>query len=161
MQQVRFEFDMADGPAWDGFATGTTWNGYDNVMITPETAHAIDEWDAAGGGVLHDGGGLFDGLPRNEHDLIDLSGGYVTKIVTGKALARCIESEWHYRAPMFDIDVETYSDPYKYHDLLQALEYELGSMSDANPTDAEIARVVRAIWFVQDIGQRYQDSDHE
>lgn len=34
MPAVRFKFDL-DEPTFDGFAVGTTWNGFDNVCVTP------------------------------------------------------------------------------------------------------------------------------
>lgn len=34
-------FTFADGPAFPGFAHGTTWNGFDNVSVIPEVREQI------------------------------------------------------------------------------------------------------------------------
>jgi hypothetical protein len=41
----RFRFDV--GPTFEGFAHGSTWNGFDNVAVTRETLDAIAEWAAS------------------------------------------------------------------------------------------------------------------
>ena len=40
MDQCRFTFSSG-GPIWEGFADGTTWNGFDNVAVTVEAFNAI------------------------------------------------------------------------------------------------------------------------
>jgi hypothetical protein len=39
MRPCRFTFD--DGRAYDGFAHGSTWNGYDNVAVKREVLDRI------------------------------------------------------------------------------------------------------------------------
>jgi hypothetical protein len=39
MKPCKFTFD--DTPAFDGFAYGSTWNGFDNVAVTPEVRDQI------------------------------------------------------------------------------------------------------------------------
>jgi hypothetical protein len=39
MQPCKFTFD--DTPAFDGFAYGSKWNGFDNVAVTPEELKKI------------------------------------------------------------------------------------------------------------------------
>src|SRR5215475_11750736 len=40
MQGIKFSFD--DETLFDGFAAGGTWNGFDNVKVTPQVAAQID-----------------------------------------------------------------------------------------------------------------------
>ena len=40
MDQCRFTFSSG-GPIWEGFADGTTWNGFDNGAVTVEVFNAI------------------------------------------------------------------------------------------------------------------------
>ncbi len=39
MKPCRFSF--AEGPVYPGFAHGSTWNGFDNVSVTPEVREQI------------------------------------------------------------------------------------------------------------------------
>lgn len=39
MKPCKFTFD--DTPAFDGFEHGSTWNGFDNVYVTPEVLGLI------------------------------------------------------------------------------------------------------------------------
>jgi len=39
LKPVRFYF--GDDPTYDGFADGTTWNGFDNIWVTPEVHKTI------------------------------------------------------------------------------------------------------------------------
>jgi hypothetical protein len=40
----RFRFDV--GPTFEGFAHGSTWNGFDNVAVSKETLDRIADWAA-------------------------------------------------------------------------------------------------------------------
>lgn len=42
MKPVKFYF--GDDPLFDGFADGTTWNGFDNVWITADTMKQITDY---------------------------------------------------------------------------------------------------------------------
>jgi hypothetical protein len=44
MQPCKFTFD--DSPEFDGFAHGSTWNGFDNVAVTPAELRRIVQWFA-------------------------------------------------------------------------------------------------------------------
>lgn len=75
MTPCKFTFD--DGKVWEGFAEGTTWNGFDNVSVTRSTAAAIDAWfgnDGSENAVIGD-------MVADENGLISLANGYATQIV--------------------------------------------------------------------------------
>jgi hypothetical protein len=42
MPPSRFRFD--DGPTWEGYSHGWTWNSFDNVAVTRETLDRIVAW---------------------------------------------------------------------------------------------------------------------
>lgn len=42
LRPVRFYF--GDDPTYDGFADGSTWNGFDNVMVTPKVHKEIKNY---------------------------------------------------------------------------------------------------------------------
>jgi hypothetical protein len=42
LHACRFTFD--DSPEFEGFSDGSTWNGFDNVWVTPETRNRIVAW---------------------------------------------------------------------------------------------------------------------
>lgn len=81
-RMVKFFFDMLPWQHFDGVAVGTTWNGFDNVRVTPKVAAEIDAFFAD----LE-----VDEAPENRSDpiaamtvkdgLIDLSNGFTTVIV--------------------------------------------------------------------------------
>ncbi len=85
MTPCRFTFD--DSPVFDGYAHGSTWNGFDNVAVTPAVLAEIvayfrkaypDDPDTEQGNLdlL-----LLAEFPM-ENGLISLGWGYVTQIVS-------------------------------------------------------------------------------
>lgn len=77
MRAVKFTFD--DGRQFDGFAAGGTWNGFDNVKVTVETAREIDAHFAdliASGDAAR-----IAEMPVDGDGLINLSNGFATQIV--------------------------------------------------------------------------------
>ena len=87
MQPCKFTFD--DFPVFDGFAHGSTWNGFDNVAVTYDERLKIAEWMRAGAHVS-------DCVDEEVHDLLaiepidsapdrptlySLGWGYATQIV--------------------------------------------------------------------------------
>ncbi len=82
MKPCRFTFD--DSREFEGFAHGSTWNGFDNVAVTPETRDKIVAWFAQAYP-----GEETDELNRDmlaispmENGLISLGWGYATQIVS-------------------------------------------------------------------------------
>ena len=81
MTPCKFTFD--DSPEFDGFAYGTTWNGFDNVAITVETAKEIDtyfEGQAMIYGFEYDDPPIASATP-DENGLICLAYGFATQII--------------------------------------------------------------------------------
>jgi hypothetical protein len=82
--RARFYFDMNPERLFDGVAVGTTWNGFDNVMVTPEVASEIDEFFRRledGWGYAPDNPSRSDPIaemPVGPDGLIDLSNGFAT-----------------------------------------------------------------------------------
>lgn len=76
LQTVRFQFE--DSPAFDGFADGTTWNGYANVWISPEVREQVVAWLREQGD--EDTADEIMGLPV-EDGLVSLANGYTAQIV--------------------------------------------------------------------------------
>lgn len=81
LSPVRFSFD--GGTSFDGLADGTTWNGFDNVKVTPAVRDAIassfvtdwpDDPDAS------DSASSIRDLPTGTDGLVDLSGGWATVV---------------------------------------------------------------------------------
>lgn len=86
MQPCKFTFD--ETPAFDGFAHGSKWNGFDNVAVTcevrdqiaayfeehddPDTAADLRELPCGLGDDMH---------PETSEPLVSLGWGYVTQIV--------------------------------------------------------------------------------
>ena len=76
MTPCKFTFDAS--PAFDGFALGSTWNGFDNVSVTPEDRDEIAAYFRREGDTE-----TADDLLSIEPDksgLICLGGGCVTRI---------------------------------------------------------------------------------
>jgi hypothetical protein len=77
MKACKFTFD--DTPAFDGFAHGSKWNGFDNVaVVTPEVRDQIVEYfkkeyggDACG----------IDEIEVGSDGLVSLGWGFTTHIV--------------------------------------------------------------------------------
>ena len=79
-KQISFYFDMYPERHFVGYAAGGTWNGFDNVKITPQVASAIDAFFHAADGIDIDE--RISEIPRDGDGLIDLSNGYATVIVS-------------------------------------------------------------------------------
>ena len=43
MRKVKFTFNY-DNDIWDGYAQGTTWNGFDNVSVDEKEYKRIEEY---------------------------------------------------------------------------------------------------------------------
>ena len=96
MQGIKFSFD--DETLFDGFAAGGTWNGFDNVKVTPEVAKQIDlhfREMAKRGGYGYDEEDDISRIPVGDDGLIDLSSGYATSI-------RC-DHVWHFDADNIEV----------------------------------------------------------
>jgi hypothetical protein len=77
MTRCKFVFD--DSPAFEGFAEGTTWNGFDNVRVTPEIAAAIDSYFATQAPQY--GFDCIAEMERCSDGLISLGSGFATQII--------------------------------------------------------------------------------
>ena len=75
MKPCKFTFD--DTPAFDGFSHGSTWNGFDNVAVTPEVIERIKAYFADDA----DSVDSFNNLSVGKDGLISLGWGYTTVIV--------------------------------------------------------------------------------
>jgi len=80
----RCLFCFGDGEVFAGFAVGSTWNGFDNVAVTPEVRAAIVAHAREIDGQTPDVDDL-ESLPVDEDGLIDLSNGWATQVVPSKA----------------------------------------------------------------------------
>jgi hypothetical protein len=78
MKPCKFTFD--DEKIFDGFAHGSTWNGFDNVAVTKETLEEIIKWAESHGSTAEE---IEDyrGIEPMENGLISLGWGYATQIV--------------------------------------------------------------------------------
>jgi hypothetical protein len=88
MQPCKFTFD--DSPEFDGFAHGSTWNGFDNVAVTAAERERIRDWMYASaidvlavGDEVEDLMGInpCDPLGPQGQELYSLGWGYATQIV--------------------------------------------------------------------------------
>jgi hypothetical protein len=77
MTPCRFVFD--DSPAFDGFAHGSTWNGFDNVAVTPDTLAQIKAYYRGIGDECVDES--FADIAVGKDGLISLGWGFTTQIV--------------------------------------------------------------------------------
>lgn len=77
LSPCRFTFDGQR--TFDGFAYGTTWNGFDNVAVTPAVLGEIVGYFAAPDNA--EGNADLLAILPDENGLIDLSNGYATQIV--------------------------------------------------------------------------------
>jgi hypothetical protein len=79
MKACRFYFADPDGPTYQGFTDGTTWNGFANVWVTPAVRDAIaDAADAEE--PWSETGKELRGLTPNADGLISLANGYAAEV---------------------------------------------------------------------------------
>lgn len=71
LKPVTFTFGGDD--KFQGFSDGTTWNGFDNVRVTPAEFDRIVEH--------FDDSDAFSDVAKDENGLYDLSSAYVTSII--------------------------------------------------------------------------------
>jgi hypothetical protein len=79
MNRCRFRFDWPE-TVYEGFALGSTWNGFDNVCVTEETLDKIIA-DVAADGADDDTLDQFRCLPPLPNGLYSLGWGFCTQIV--------------------------------------------------------------------------------
>jgi hypothetical protein len=79
MKPCKFTFN--DDSIYDGFAHGSTWNGFDNVAVTKETLEKIiaDFYEA---GADKDTEDSFREIEPMDNGLYSLGWGFATSIVT-------------------------------------------------------------------------------
>lgn len=78
MKPCKFTFD--DETVYDGFAHGSTWNGFDNVAVTLETLTKICH-DAIAASGDESGADEFRGIKPMKNGLYSLGWGFTTQIV--------------------------------------------------------------------------------
>lgn len=84
---INFCFDMYPDRVFEGFRASGTWNGFDNVKVTPLCAGAIDAFFAD---LIKSGDAdRIEAMPRGEDGLIDLSNGFSTRIVEALTWYEC------------------------------------------------------------------------
>jgi hypothetical protein len=82
MPAIKFTFD--DSPEFEGFAHGSTWNGFDNVAVSKEERVRIAEWmraTALSGDAIEEVNDLLSIPAMVENGLYSLGWGYATQIV--------------------------------------------------------------------------------
>jgi hypothetical protein len=77
VKPCKFTFD--DAKIFDGFAHGSTWNGFDNVAVTKDEWKKIIAWFEFQG--FNDDEIRFRGFEPMENDLISLGWRFTTRIV--------------------------------------------------------------------------------
>lgn len=78
MKPCKFTFD--DERTFDGFALGSTWNGFDNVAVTEAVLQQVRDWMEEGGCDADDVDALLS-IHADENGLFSLANGYATQIV--------------------------------------------------------------------------------
>jgi hypothetical protein len=79
MPACKFTFD--DSPVFEGFAHGSTWNGFDNVAVTPETLESIALFFESQGCDEDTSNDIRSIEPMQENGLYSLGWGFATQIV--------------------------------------------------------------------------------
>ena len=79
MPACKFTFD--DSPVFEGFAHGSTWNGFDNVAVTRETLESIALWFEARDFDSDSCAAFREIEPMEENGLYSLGWGFATQIV--------------------------------------------------------------------------------
>ena len=81
MKPCKFTFD--DTPAFDGFAYGSTWNGFDNVAVTPAVRDQIVAYFKKEYGERYEEafGDSIEQCQVGEDGLVSLGWGFATQIV--------------------------------------------------------------------------------
>ena len=82
LRPCKFVFDMYEDRVYDGFALGTTWNGFDNVAVTADVARQMDreaEWAEDDADAIR-----FADMPVGDDGLINIGNGWTTVIVDEK-----------------------------------------------------------------------------
>jgi len=77
---MKFYFDMYPEKQFEGMRAGGTWNGFDNVKVTPQVAAEIDTFFVEIANSPDEIDELLADLPRDADGMINLSGGYTTVI---------------------------------------------------------------------------------
>jgi hypothetical protein len=77
LQPRSFTFD--DTPAFDGFALGTTWNGFDDVAVTLSVRELIASYFRSLGD--NDTADDLMSIAPDHNGLVSLAGGYTTRIL--------------------------------------------------------------------------------
>jgi hypothetical protein len=75
---VRWTFD--DGPEFDGFANGTTWNGFDNIWVTPEMHDRVMDWLSVDGNSDEETLSMFAEMIPGPDGLISYAYGFATQV---------------------------------------------------------------------------------
>ena len=81
MKLTPCKFCFDDGVPFDGYALGSTWNGFDNVAVTPEVLEQIKRYSASQGYAE-----AFEGLEPDENGLISFANGFSTVILDENAV---------------------------------------------------------------------------
>jgi hypothetical protein len=81
MSMPACAFTFEDSPAFEGFAHGSTWNGFDNVAVTGETLEKIIAWFEAEGCDTDTVDSFRSIEPMTENNLYSLGFGFATRIV--------------------------------------------------------------------------------
>jgi hypothetical protein len=79
LRPCKFAFDMDEDILFDGYIVGGTWNGFDNVKVTLAVAQDMDRRCPYG---PTDEDDRWADLPIGNDGLINLSGGYTTRIIS-------------------------------------------------------------------------------
>lgn len=87
--------------AYPARSLGTTWNGFDNVLVTPETLAEMVAAERAECGADSETAAEMEALPVNAGGMVDLSNGYATQIVEPETPKYMAEF------PDFDFEVPT------------------------------------------------------
>jgi hypothetical protein len=74
MKPCKFRFD--DEKVWDGFAHGSTWNGFDNVAVNANTLQELIE-----AAPTQEDADMFREIEPMENGLYSLGWGFATCIV--------------------------------------------------------------------------------
>ncbi len=83
MRPCRFTFD--DSPVFEGYAHGSTWNGFDNVAVTPAVRQEIVAYFSRNFPVdpdIEEGNRDMLAIEPMANGLISLGWGYATQIVS-------------------------------------------------------------------------------
>ena len=139
MRKVKFTFSY-DNDIWDGYAHGTTWNGFDNVSVDEKEYNRIEEYF----------GGKIAPILKNSDGLYSYAYGFTTSIISFRGKVKKMNKEEYQERIQQRINV---TDGWLVKVTIQRLEDQIQSIWDL------IGDLQKGRIDAEDIPEYYKESE--